>query len=75
MVADLETELHRGGPRRREFQALRLRAVTERPTSVTWFVDGAPIGTVTGGRLNAAEVTRTVGTYLVRSGDARGVAA
>jgi penicillin-binding protein 1C len=30
---------------RREFQALPLRAVTERPTSVTWLVDDAMIGT------------------------------
>jgi penicillin-binding protein 1C len=30
---------------RRDFQALRLRAVTGRPTSVTWLVDGAMIGT------------------------------
>ena len=30
---------------RREFQALPLRAVTARPTTVTWLVDGTPIGT------------------------------
>jgi penicillin-binding protein 1C len=30
---------------RREFQALPLRAITARPTTVTWLVDGAPIGT------------------------------
>jgi penicillin-binding protein 1C len=31
---------------RREFQALPLRVVTARPTTVTWLVDGTPIGTV-----------------------------
>jgi len=30
---------------RREFQALPLRAVTARPTTVTWLVNGATIGT------------------------------
>jgi penicillin-binding protein 1C len=30
---------------RREFQALPLRAVTSRPTTVTWLVDGTMIGT------------------------------
>jgi membrane carboxypeptidase/penicillin-binding protein PbpC len=30
---------------RRDFQALPLRAVTERPTKVIWLVDGAMIGT------------------------------
>lgn len=30
---------------RREFQALPLRAVTVRPTTVTWLVNGQPIGT------------------------------
>ena len=35
---------------RREFQALPLRAVTERPTTVTWLVDGTPIGTASSER-------------------------
>jgi penicillin-binding protein 1C len=35
---------------RREFQALALRAVTERPTTVTWLVDGASIGAVSSER-------------------------
>jgi penicillin-binding protein 1C len=30
---------------RREFQALTLRAIAPRPTSLTWTVNGAPIGT------------------------------
>ena len=35
---------------RREFQALPLRAVTERPTTVTWLVDGVTIGTTSSER-------------------------
>jgi penicillin-binding protein 1C len=35
---------------RREFQALSLRAVTERPTTVTWLVDGTTIGTASSER-------------------------
>jgi penicillin-binding protein 1C len=35
---------------RREYQALPLRAVTGRPTTVTWVVDGAPIGTASSER-------------------------
>jgi penicillin-binding protein 1C len=35
---------------RREFQALPLRAVTGRPTAVTWLVDGAAIGTASSER-------------------------
>jgi membrane carboxypeptidase/penicillin-binding protein PbpC len=35
---------------RREYQALALRAVTERPTTVTWLVDGATIGTASSER-------------------------
>src|SRR5260221_6256948 len=35
---------------RREFQALPLRAVTGRPTTVTWLVDGASIGTASSER-------------------------
>src|SRR6185436_11794167 len=29
---------------RRDFQALPLRAVTSRPMTVTWLVDGTPVG-------------------------------
>ena len=35
---------------RREFQALPLRAVAGRPTTVTWLVDGAPIGSASSER-------------------------
>ncbi len=35
---------------RREFQALPLRAVTARPTTLTWTVDGATIGTASSER-------------------------
>jgi penicillin-binding protein 1C len=35
---------------RREFQALPLRAVTGRPTTVTWLVDGAAIGSASSER-------------------------
>ena len=35
---------------RREFQALPLRAVTVRPTTLTWLVDGALIGTTSSER-------------------------
>ena len=30
---------------RREFQSIPLRAITGRPTTLTWLVDGAPVGT------------------------------
>ena len=35
---------------RREYQSLPLRAVTGRPTTVTWLVDGAPVGTTSSER-------------------------
>ena len=35
---------------RREYQSLPLRAVTGRPTTVTWLVDGAPVGTASSER-------------------------
>jgi membrane carboxypeptidase/penicillin-binding protein PbpC len=35
---------------RREFQALPLRAVSRRPTTVTWLVDGATIGSASSER-------------------------
>ena len=35
---------------RREFQALTLRAVTDRPTTLTWTVNGAPVGSASSDR-------------------------
>ena len=55
---------------RREFQALRLRAVTERPTSVTWFVDGAPIGTASSER--SLSWPLAIGAHDIEARDAQG---
>ena len=55
---------------RREFQALPLRAVTDRPTTVTWRVDGAMIGTTTSER--AVRWPLAVGTHEIEVRDAQG---
>jgi membrane carboxypeptidase/penicillin-binding protein PbpC len=55
---------------RREFQALPLRAVTERPTTVTWRVDGAMIGTAPSERAVAWPLA--VGTHEIEVRDADG---
>jgi penicillin-binding protein 1C len=55
---------------RREFQALPLRAVTERPTTVTWRVDGAMIGTAPSERAVAWPLA--VGSHEIEVRDADG---
>ncbi|HET7697352.1 MAG TPA: penicillin-binding protein 1C [Vicinamibacterales bacterium] len=55
---------------RREFQALPLRATTERPTTVTWLVDGAMIGTSSSERALAWPLA--VGTHQIEVRDADG---
>jgi penicillin-binding protein 1C len=55
---------------RREFQALPLRAVTQEPTSVTWLVDGAAIGTSSSEK--AFSWPLAVGTHHIEARDADG---
>jgi membrane carboxypeptidase/penicillin-binding protein PbpC len=55
---------------RREFQALPLRVVTARPTTVTWLVDGAPIGTLSSERPLAWPLA--VGSHRIEVRDAAG---
>ena len=56
---------------RREFQALPLRAVTARPTTVTWLVDGAMIGTASSERPLAWPLAVGPHEIEVRDGDGR----
>jgi penicillin-binding protein 1C len=55
---------------RREFQALPLRAVTGRPTTVTWLVDGATIGTASSERTVSWPLA--VGAHEIEARDADG---
>jgi penicillin-binding protein 1C len=55
---------------RREFQALRLKVVTPAPTSVTWLVDDAMIGTTTSERPLAWPLA--VGSHRIEVRDAAG---
>jgi penicillin-binding protein 1C len=55
---------------RREFQALPLRAVTDRPTTVTWLVDGRPIGTTSSER--SLSWPLAIGAHEIEARDAGG---
>ncbi len=55
---------------RREFQALPLRAVTGRPTTVTWMVDGASIGTASSERSFSWPLA--VGAHEIEARDTEG---
>ena len=55
---------------RREFQALPLRAVTSRPTTVTWLVDGAAVGTAPSDR--SLSWPLAVGSHQIEARDADG---
>jgi penicillin-binding protein 1C len=55
---------------RREFQALPLRVVTGRPTTVTWLVDGATIGTASSERTLSWPLA--VGAHEIEARDADG---
>ena len=55
---------------RREFQSLPLRAVTGRPTTVTWRVDGAMIGTASSDR--PVRWPLAVGSHEIEVRDAEG---
>jgi membrane carboxypeptidase/penicillin-binding protein PbpC len=55
---------------RREFQALPLRAVTSRPTTVRWRIDGAPVGTASSEKALAWPLA--VGTHRIEVEDTDG---
>ena len=55
---------------RRDFQALPLRVVAERPTTVTWLVDGAPIGTASSER--SLSWPLAIGAHEIEARDAAG---
>jgi penicillin-binding protein 1C len=55
---------------RREFQALPLRAVTPRPTTVRWSVDGAPVGTASSEK--PLDWPLAVGTHRIEAMDPDG---
>jgi penicillin-binding protein 1C len=55
---------------RREFQALPLRAVTGRPTTVTWLVDGESIGTASSER--SLSWPLAVGAHEIEARDPEG---
>lgn len=55
---------------RREFQALPLRVVSPRPTSVTWLVDGAAVGTSSSER--AFDWPLAPGVHQIEARDADG---
>lgn len=55
---------------RRQFQAIPLRAVTERPTTLTWLVDGATIGTASSE--SAVAWPLQIGTHDIEVRDAQG---
>jgi penicillin-binding protein 1C len=58
---------------RREFQALALRAVTTRPTTVTWLVDGRPIGAASSEK--SLPWPLAVGTHEIEARDPDGLRA
>ncbi len=55
---------------RREFQALPLRVVAAHPTSVTWLVDGAEVGTSSSEK--PFDWPLAVGTHEIEARDADG---
>jgi len=55
---------------RREYQSLPLRAVTGRPTTVTWLVDGALVGTASSERVLPWPLA--VGAHEIEARDAEG---
>jgi penicillin-binding protein 1C len=55
---------------RREFQALPLRAVTGRPTTLTWLVDGASIGTASSER--SLSWPLAIGAHEIEARDTEG---
>jgi penicillin-binding protein 1C len=55
---------------RREFQSLPLRAVTARPTTVQWSIDGAPVGSASSDRPLSWPLA--VGTHRIDVKDADG---
>ncbi len=55
---------------RREYQALPLRAVADRPTTVTWLVDGALVGTASSERTFSWPVA--IGAHDIEARDADG---
>jgi penicillin-binding protein 1C len=55
---------------RREFQALPLRAVADRPTTVTWLVDGTTIGTASSER--SVSWPLAIGPHEIEARDAAG---
>jgi penicillin-binding protein 1C len=55
---------------RREFQALPLRAVSDRPTTLTWLVDGATVGTASSER--ALSWPLAVGAHDIEARDTEG---
>jgi penicillin-binding protein 1C len=55
---------------RREFQALPLRAVSDRPTTITWSVDGRPIGSVSSE--SSMPWPLSVGEHEIEARDAEG---
>jgi penicillin-binding protein 1C len=55
---------------RREFQALSLRAVTARPTTVRWLVDGAHVGTSSSER--PLPWPLAVGSHVIEARDTEG---
>jgi len=55
---------------RREFQSIPLRAISGRPTMLTWLVDGAPVGTASSERTVAWPLA--VGSHEIQVRDADG---
>jgi membrane carboxypeptidase/penicillin-binding protein PbpC len=55
---------------RREFQALPLRAVANRPTTVTWLVDGALVGSTSSERTLSWPLA--IGAHDIEARDADG---
>ena len=55
---------------RREFQALALRVVTERPTTVTWTIDGATLATASSER--SVDWPLVVGSHQIEVRDTGG---
>ena len=55
---------------RREFQALPLRALTARPTTVRWLVDGTPLGTASSEQ--SVSWPLAVGSHRIEAEDADG---
>ena len=56
---------------RREFQSIPLRAITARPTTLTWLVDGTPIGTASSERTVAWPLAAGSHEIEVRDADSK----